>query len=135
MNVRLLRTSVACIVIFVMGCASTAPKRLAVPSYDYKSLTSQERIFVITKDKEVYEMTEFTVTDTHIKGIRIIRNRVGVVIEEPEVEISLDDVEFVEVEEPGDDVAGRNIFLWVLSGIGIVVLVVLAACTIAALVS
>jgi cobalamin biosynthesis Mg chelatase CobN len=135
MNTRLIRSALVWITILAVGCASGQMTRVAVPSYDYKTLPKDKTVFVTTKDKEIYEMTGVTVTETHIKGHRIVRDSFGSVVGRPETEISLEEVELVEVEKEVKEDNAAKVSLWILAGVGVVALTVLVGCLVGTLVN
>ena len=85
--------------LFQIGCATTT-KTIPVASDDYDKLKKEKIIFVTVKGKYEYELIDFEVTDTNIKGTSITRRpHSGIIINEEKIVIKLENVEFIMVKK------------------------------------
>ena len=114
---------IACF-LFQINCATTT-KTMPVESYDYDKLTKEKTIFVTTKKEEEYELINFEITDTDIKGLSIVRRPYSRdIIKKEKFEIKLEDIEFILVKKT--EVTAGNVVQDILIGVAVLIGVVAA---------
>jgi hypothetical protein len=115
-------TLIVCIMAQI-GCAST--HRVPVFRSEYNNLNKEKIIYVTLKNNQTLKLINFEISDTHITGTSM--PRVG---DWKKVEINLEDVELIEVDR--SQVTGMDVVKGVFIGLGVVSVIVVIACLIAA---
>lgn len=97
-------------------------RSVLVQSSEYDKLKKENRIFVTDKTGKMYEIIDFEITETHIKGTSVLErdSRSMEVVNAEKVEIRLEDVESVITKKYKVSLGFKFIATCILGGIGLV---------------
>ncbi len=125
---RVVSVTVLTCLLLQTACATT--KTVPIMSDHYGDITEEDRIFVTLRTGEQYELINCTITATHINGIRIVRGRKNKYVSSEGIAIALKDVATIHAEST--DATTGSATMKVFAVLGVVALVTLIACVIAA---